>query len=183
MKPMRPRSSRSAMSLVRAASTSRIAFSGEIGSIVTRDRAHHLRVEEERREEGGADVDSRPARDPVGRVERAVGPVGAPRRLGRRPARRRPRRCRRARGRPPRDARGPGRDQGSNATRIALASIPGRSAPTTWTSAAASRSAERLELAQQHARTRRRPGPSLPPARLICRHARFASIWRQTNSS
>ena len=35
MKPMRPRSSRSATSLVRAASTSRIALSGEIGSIVT----------------------------------------------------------------------------------------------------------------------------------------------------
>ena len=35
MKPMRPRSSRSARSLVRDASTSRIARSGEIGSIVT----------------------------------------------------------------------------------------------------------------------------------------------------
>ena len=35
MKPMRPRRSRSAMSVVRAASTSRIALSGEIASIVT----------------------------------------------------------------------------------------------------------------------------------------------------
>ena len=35
MKPMRPRSSRSAALLVRAASTSRIAFSGAIASIAT----------------------------------------------------------------------------------------------------------------------------------------------------
>ena len=42
-----------------------------------RDRPHHPRVQEEG-EEGGADVDTRPARDPVGRVNGAVRPVRVP---------------------------------------------------------------------------------------------------------
>ena len=106
MKPMRPRSSRSATSLVRAASTSRIAFSGEIGSIVTAIARTICACRSKGREEGGADVDARPARDPVGRVERRR-PCGRRSTTSRsRAARRRPRRCRRGRGRPRRAARG-----------------------------------------------------------------------------
>ena len=67
-------------------------------------------------------------------------------------------------------------------TRTALASIPGRSAPMTRTSAAVKRSASAWT---SRSRTPHAPAstPCLPPARLICRHARLASLWRHTNIS
>ena len=137
------------MSVVRAASTSRIAFTGEIGSIVTRDRPNHLRVEEKWREECRTDVDSRPARDPVGRVERT-------RRCGRcstrsrwQPATLRPRRCRRARDRPPRDARvrAATRDRTPPGMRGERA---GPERPDDLDVRGGESLGERLELAQQH---------------------------------
>jgi hypothetical protein len=42
------------------------------------DRANHLSMQEQRRKEGGADIDARPACDPVGGMEGAVRSVQAP---------------------------------------------------------------------------------------------------------
>ena len=179
----RPRSSWSATSVVRDASTSRIARSGEIGSIVTAIARTICACKQKRREERGADVGPRPARDPVGRVERRRRCGSWPMTSRARSARRRPRRCPSRSGSAAASRARPGRDHGSNATRIAAASIPGPKRADDLDVRA--RRAARRAPSSSRSRTVARSGvgPVLAARALDLPPRRFASIWRQTNSS